>query len=170
MSYDEFVMPTLDAMQNMCDYYAEVWFLNHQNKQDLTGENNKTYKGATAFFDSCDEAYFVKKRKESRLIVTLEPMKQRDDTKPQALIIDMANLSLEFDDYMLYAMNDKQSQALEYAKDIIKENPSGISRNNLINEIKRELNMMSGSHGLKSRRSRRGAKTRPLCPQPSDLL
>ncbi|MGP1528714.1 MAG: hypothetical protein ACTTIV_07760 [Campylobacter sp.] len=97
-------------------------------------------------------------------------MKQRDDTKPQALIIDTANLSLKFDDYMLYAMNDKQSQALEYTKDIIKENPSGISRNNLINEIKRELNMMSGSHRLKSRRSRRGAKTRPLRPIPSDLL
>ena len=97
-------------------------------------------------------------------------MKQRDDTKPQALIINMANLSLKFDDYMLYAMNDKQSQALEYAKDIIKENPSGISRNNLINEIKRELNMMSGSHRLKSRRSRRGAKTRPSRPIPSDLL
>lgn len=107
MSYDEFVMPTLDAMQNMCDYYAEVWFLNHQNKQDFMGENNKTYKGATAFFDSFDETYFVKKRKESRLIVTLEPMKQRDDTKPQALIINTANLSLKFDDYMLYAMNDK---------------------------------------------------------------
>ena len=91
----------------ICTYYAEVWFLNHQNKQDFTGENNKTYKGATAFFDSCDETYFVKKRKESRLIVTLEPMKQRDDTKPQTLIINTANLSLKFDDYMLYAMNDK---------------------------------------------------------------
>lgn len=77
MSYNEVVMPMLDAMQNMHDYYAGVWFLNHQNKQDFTGENNKAYKGATAFFDSCDEAYFVKKkeRKESHLIVTLEPMK-----------------------------------------------------------------------------------------------
>ena len=44
MSYDEFVMPTLDAMQNMCDYYAEVWFLNHQNKQDFMGENKKPTK------------------------------------------------------------------------------------------------------------------------------
>ena len=139
MSYDEVVMPTLDSMQNMRNYYAGVWFLNHQNKQDFTGEDNKAYKCATAFFDSCDEVYFVKKRerKESRLIVTLELMKQRDDTKPQALIIDTANLTLEFDDYLLYAMNDKQSQALEYAKDIIKENPSGISRSNLINEIKK---------------------------------
>lgn len=53
-------------MQNMRDYYAGVWFLNHQNKQDFTGENNKAYKGATAFFDSCDEAYFVKKKKENK--------------------------------------------------------------------------------------------------------
>lgn len=139
MSYDEVVMPTLDALQNMRDYYAGVWFLNHQNKQDFTGENNKAYKGATAFFDSCDEAYFVKKRdrKENKLIVTLEPMKQRDDTKPQAIIIDTENLSLTFDDYLLYAMNEKQSAALEYAKEIIKENPSGINLKNLTAEIKR---------------------------------
>lgn len=99
MSYDEVVMPTLDAMQHMRDYYAGVWFLNHQNKQDLTGENNKAYKGATAFFDSCDEAYFVKKRgrNENKLIVTLEPMKQRDDTMPQAVIIDTTTLSLKFE-------------------------------------------------------------------------
>lgn len=139
MSYDEVVMPTLDALQNMRDYYAGVLFLNHQNKQDFTGENNKAYKGATAFFDSCDEAYFVKKRdrKENKLIVTLEPMKQRDDTKPQAIIIDTKNLSITFDDYLLYAMNEKQSAALEYAKEIIKENSSGINLKNLIAEIKR---------------------------------
>ena len=138
MSYDEVVIPTLNALQNMRDYYAGVWFLNHQNKQDFMGENNKAYKGATAFFDSCDEAYFVKKRerKENRLIVTLEPMKQRDDTEPQAVIIDTANLSLEFDDYMLYAMNEKQSTALDYAKEIIAENPRGINLKNLVREIK----------------------------------
>lgn len=138
MSYDEVVMPTLNALQNMRDYYAGVWFLNHQNKQDFMSENNKAYKGATAFFDSCDEAYFVKKRerKENKLIVTLEPMKQRDDTEPQAVIIDTANLSLEFGDYMLYAMNEKQSTVLEYAKEIIAENPSGINLKNLVREIK----------------------------------
>ncbi|QQF52109.1 hypothetical protein HHI31_04445 [Campylobacter fetus subsp. venerealis] len=64
-------------------------------------------------------------------------MKQRDDTEPQAVIIDTSNLSLKFDDYLLYSMNDKQTQALEYAKIIIKENPDGISRNSLINEIKK---------------------------------
>ncbi|MCR4942068.1 MAG: AAA family ATPase [Campylobacter sp.] len=140
MSYDEVVMPTLDAMQHMRDYYAGVWFLNHQNKQDFMGENNKAYKGATAFFDSCDEAYFVKKkeRKETKLTVTLEPMKQRDDTKPQAVIIDTANLSIEFDDFFVYAMNDKQSQAIEYAKEIIAQNPNGTNMQSLVNEIKRQ--------------------------------
>ncbi|WP_096024639.1 AAA family ATPase [Campylobacter lanienae] len=69
MSYDEVVMPTLDALQNMRDFYAGVWFLNHQNKQDFTSENNKAYKGATAFFDSCDEAYFVKKKRKKRKYV-----------------------------------------------------------------------------------------------------
>lgn len=139
MSYDEVVMPTLNALQNMRDYYAGVWFLNHQNKQDFMGENNKAYKGATAFFDSCDEAYFVKKRerKENRLIVTLDPMKQRDNTEPQAVIIDTANLSLEFDDYLLYSMSEKQNNAIEYAREIIAQNPSGISRNLLIETIKK---------------------------------
>ena len=137
MSIDNEVMPTLNQMQQMRDYYAGVWFLNHQSKQDFTGENNKAYKGATAFFDSCDEAYFVQKRerKDNILIVTLEPMKQRDDTQPQAVIIDTANLSLKFDDFMLYAMNDKQAQALEYAKEIIKENPGGINLKYLADAI-----------------------------------
>lgn len=156
MSYDEVVMPTLDAMQNMRDYYAGVWFLNHQNKQDFTGENNKAYKEATAFFDSCDEAYFVKKRdrKESKLIVTLEPMKQRDDTTPQAIIIDTANLSIEFADYALYAMSEKQSQALEYAKEIIVQNQNGINMKNLVREIKERAKFdeteICGIHAIKN--------------------
>ena len=156
MSYDEVVMPTLNALQNMRDYYAGVWFLNHQNKQDFMGENNKAYKGATAFFDSCDEAYFVKKRgrNENKLIVTLEPMKQRDDTEPQAIIIDTANLSLEFSDYMLYAMSEKQSTALDYAKEIIAENPSGINLKNLVREIKDRAKFdeveICGIHAIKN--------------------
>lgn len=140
MSYDNEVMPILDALQSLRDYSAGVWFLNHQNKQNLANdENNKAYKGATAFFDSPDEAYFVKKRerKENSLIVTLEPMKQRDDTLPQALIIDTLSTNIYFDDYFIYAMNEKQSQSLEYAKDIIFKNPSGINLQNLVTEIKR---------------------------------
>ena len=35
-------------------------------------------------------------------------MKQQDVTKPHALIIDTAILSLEFDDYMLYAINNRR--------------------------------------------------------------
>lgn len=156
MSYDDVVMPTLDQLQKMRDYYAGVWFLNHQSKQDFTGENNKAYKGATAFFDSCDEAYFVKKRerKENMLIVTLEPMKQRDDTQPQAVIINTANLSLKFDDYAFYSMNEKQSVALEYAKKIIKDYPNGINLKNLTTEIKRMAKFdeveICGIHAIKN--------------------
>lgn len=61
-------------------------------------------------------------------------MKQQDVTKPQALIIDTANKPRI---WWLYALCDKQSQALEYAKDIIKENPNGINLKNLTAEIKR---------------------------------
>ncbi|WP_052836028.1 AAA family ATPase [Campylobacter jejuni] len=139
MSVDNDVMPTLNAMQKMRNYYAGVWFLNHQSKQDFTGENNKAYKGATAFFDSCDEAYFVKKisRTDNRLITTLEPMKQRDDTQPQAIIIDTDNLSIKFEDFILHSLNEKQSQALEYIKEVILDHPNGITQTDLLKRVKR---------------------------------
>jgi hypothetical protein len=79
MCLDEVVIPYLTAMQEMQDYYAGVWFLHHQNKQSFGDKGNKECKGSTAFLDSSDEAYFVKKRErnDSRLIVTLEPQKGR---------------------------------------------------------------------------------------------
>lgn len=67
MSYDEVVMPTLDALQNMRDYYAGVWFLNHQNKQDFTGENNKAYNGATAFLIVVMKPILLKKEEEMKI-------------------------------------------------------------------------------------------------------
>ncbi|WP_096024640.1 hypothetical protein [Campylobacter lanienae] len=88
------------------------------------------------------------------LIVTLEPMKQRDDTQPQAVIINTANLSLKFDDYAFYSMNEKQSAALEYAKEIIKQNPIGINLKNLTTEIKRVAKFdeveICGIHAIKN--------------------
>lgn len=139
MSHDNEVMPTLNALQIVRENSAGAWFLNHQNKQSFIDENNKSFKGATSFFDSVDELFFVQKheRKDNQLIVTLENMKQRHDIKPQALIINTATQELIFDDYFIYAMNDKQSQALEYAKEIIVKNQNGINLKNLTNEIKR---------------------------------
>ena len=139
MSHDNEVMPTLNALQIVRENSAGAWFLNHQNKQSFIDENNKSFKGATSFFDSVDELFFVQKheRKDNQLIVTLENMKQRHDTKPQALIINTATQELIFDDYFIYAMNDKQSHALEYAKEIIVKNQNGINLKNLTNEIKR---------------------------------
>ena len=139
MSYDEVVKPTLDALRNMRDFYAGVWFLNHQSKQDFNGENNKAYKGATSFFDKSDESYFVQKkeRKESKLTVTLEPMKKRDDTKPLAVIIDTENLSLEFTDYLMYSMSEKQALTMEYVKEVLADKTDGINLKEFVIEIKR---------------------------------
>ena len=139
MSLDEVVMPYLTAMQEMRNYYAGVWFLHHQNKQSFSDKDNKEHKGSTAFIDSSDEAYYVKKRERngSQLIVTLEPQKGRDDTAPQAVILDTAELSVSLGDFYLYDLNDEQKQALEYTKEIIAKNPSGINLQNLTNEIKR---------------------------------
>lgn len=139
MCLDEVATPYLAAMQEMRDYYAGVWFLHHQNKQSFGDKDNKEYKGSTTFLDSLDEAYFVKKRErnDSRLIVTLEPQKGRDDTQSQAVILDTASLSVEFSDFFLYDLNDEKKQALDYAKEIIVKNPSGINMQNLTTEIKR---------------------------------
>ncbi|MFW5607204.1 MAG: AAA family ATPase [Campylobacter hyointestinalis] len=159
MSYDSDVMPLLDALQAIRDYSAGVWFLNHQSKQSFAnqGENNKAYKGATAFFDSPDEAYFInkKERNDSTIILTAEPMKQRDDTKPMAIIIDTANQTLNFEDYDLYSINDKQDISLQYAKQIIKENNKGINLKSLVDEIKRRAKIddnaqICGSNALKA--------------------
>ena len=135
MSHDNEVMPTLNALQVVRENSAGVWFLNHQNKQSFIDENNKAFKGATSFFDSVDELFFVQKHKIKD--VTLENMKQCHNTKPQALIINTATQEIIFDDYFIYTMNDKQSQALEYAKEIIVKNQNGINLKNLTNEIKR---------------------------------
>ena len=53
-----------------------------------------------------------RERNDSRLIVTLEPQKGRDDTQPQAVILDTASLSVEFSDFFLYDLNDEKKQAL----------------------------------------------------------
>ena len=44
---------------------------------------------------------------------------------------------MEFSDFFLYDLNDEKKQALDYAKEIIAKNPSGINMQNLTTEIKR---------------------------------
>lgn len=140
MNYDNEVMPILNDLQKIRDYSAGVWFLHHQNKQGMNDEsiNNKAFKGSTAFLDSPDEAFFVRKvdRTDNKITLVVEPMKQRDDTTPQAIIIDTDFNSIEFVDYDFYSLDYKEAQSLEYAKIIISNLPNGINLKELVKKIK----------------------------------
>ena len=88
----------------MRDKGATIIFLHHQPKQ-YGEENNKIYKGATAFMDSVDEAWYVSKsfmqNEDSKtLSLDLEPQKHRLDTKAQKATID--NKLIQFFFVMIY--------------------------------------------------------------------
>ena len=77
---DSVVMPYLNSLKAFRDNGATVIFLHHQPKQSKNpDENNEAYKGATAFIDSVDTAYFLSNKttdqdkSEGKLAVTLKP-------------------------------------------------------------------------------------------------
>lgn len=144
MAKDNVVIPKLDNLKKFRENGATIIFLHHQPKQPSNpDENNQAYKGATAFNDSVDEAwYFANKTKsddaKNKLVVTLEPQKRRDDTKPQAFIVDTAGIAnLTKVDYDLYSLSEKEQITLDYAIDIINDNPSGIKSSDLIEGIRK---------------------------------
>ena len=141
---DNVVIPKLDNLKKLRENGATIIFLHHQPKQpNNPDENNQAYKGATAFNDSVDEAwYFANKTKsddaKNKLVVTLEPQKRRDDTKPQAFIVDTSGIAnLTKVDYDLYSLSEKEQITLDYAIDIINNNPSGIKSSDLIENIRK---------------------------------
>lgn len=144
MAKDNIVIPVLDDLKKLRENGATIIFLHHQPKQPSNpDENNQAYKGATAFSDSVDEAwYFANRTKDehggNKLVVTLEPQKRRDDTKHQAFVVDLSDAAMENltqADYWDYALNDKQQAALDYALEVIAENPQGIIQGKLASAI-----------------------------------
>ena len=142
MHKDQEVMPILETLQKMRSFCAGVWFLNHQPKQSLSAgaENDKRYKGATAFFDTPDELYFIQKRRYDKdakqLVVTLEPMKKRDDTEPIAAIINTKSTDIKFESYKKYALSEKENLSLDYAIEIIEKSNKELCLSELITKIK----------------------------------
>ena len=139
MKDDVKVTRFLNKLQLLRNQGATIIFLHHQPKQ-YGEENNKMYKGATAFIDSVDEAWyvsksFIQKGKSKTLSLDLEPQKYRLDTKPQKVVIDTKAHTIFFRDDMTIGLTQKQYITLELAKEIINANPNGIIQSELAKQI-----------------------------------
>ncbi len=129
----------LNKLQLLRNQGATIIFLHHQPKQ-YGEENNKMYKGATAFIDSVDEAWYVSKSliqnsNSGILSLDLEPQKYRLDTKPQKVVINTKAHTIFFRDDIKIGLNQKQHITLELAQEIINANPNGIIQSELAKQI-----------------------------------
>ena len=97
---DDKITSFLDKLQKLRNLGATIIFLHHQPKQS-DDENNKAYKGSTAFMDSVDEGYYLSLIKEhsilglSELFFTLEPQKFRFDMAVSNFIINTDNFGFK---------------------------------------------------------------------------
>ena len=87
-------------LEGLRDKGATVIFLHHQPKQGLD-KNDENYKGATAFMDSVDEAFYLQNEtenafvNENEMILSLKPKKKRTNTKEAVVLIDTKKLELK---------------------------------------------------------------------------
>ncbi|CAM2809012.1 AAA family ATPase [Campylobacter hyointestinalis] len=122
---DSAVTRFMDKLQQMRDNGGTIIFLHHQPKQ-TDGENNKLYKGATAFADSVDEAYFLNKVEfddESKFLsFCLEPQKRRDETKTLSCRVDTDFLNLLIMDEtktLQLSLNEKEKITIDLVCEIL---------------------------------------------------
>lgn len=112
LNKDDDVIPLMDNLQRLRDYGANVIFLHHQPKQSRDkGENDRLYKGATAFEDSCDYTYFLQKQdseSDNEMIITLEAMKKRNNEQNKAYKLDLITFDIEEIDYFRATATDTQ--------------------------------------------------------------
>lgn len=136
----------LSHLQTLRDKGSSIIFLHHQPKQ-IEGENNKAYKGATAFLDSVDEAYYLSNHsntysKNGNIIVSLDPQKMRDDTKAHSFILDTKTLSLQIGDYDFLGLNKRELITLQLAMNIINESgDAGIKQSEFVKKIQKYAKM-----------------------------
>ncbi len=132
-----------DELQRLRDNGGTIIFLHHQPKQ-MQDENNKIYKGATAFLDSVDEGYFLNKKdikENEEFIILLEPQKRRFNVKPHAFKINTTNQNFEFADYLKYGENQKACITLNLVKEILSENKEGLNQQDLATQIKKRVEL-----------------------------
>lgn len=134
---DSQVMSYLNDLQEMRNKGATIIFLHHQPKQ-IDGENNKAYKGSTAFADSVDEAYFLSGvKKKGKFILCLEPQKCRDETKTTGFLLQTSELDLKILDEKsarLHTLCDKEKITLELVCEII-NSYKNINQSNLAKKL-----------------------------------
>ncbi|MBQ9293256.1 MAG: AAA family ATPase [Campylobacter sp.] len=135
---DKEVTAYLQDLKVLRDNGATIVFLHHQQKQ-TDGENNKQYKGSTAFIDSVDEAYWLDNIGENnKFLLYFEPQKCRDETKPKVFVLDTANFDfkiLEDKEVKMLGLIDIERITLELACEVINSHEK-INQGNLAKKIK----------------------------------
>ncbi|PPB51098.1 hypothetical protein CDQ68_08990 [Campylobacter hyointestinalis subsp. hyointestinalis] len=131
-------MSFLNDLQEMRNSGGTIIFLHHQPKQ-INGENNKTYKGSTAFVDSVDEAYFLNNTSKNKqeFIICLEPQKCRDETKATAFLLDTSKLDLKILDEKttkFRVLNEKEQITINLVCEIINSSKK-INQSNLAKKL-----------------------------------
>lgn len=115
-----------------------VVILHHQTKQ-IGEENNKAWKGSTAFNDSADETYYMSSiKKNGYMIVSLEVVKKRSNINNQSFMIyEKTNeiKKLSKNEIAMEFLSDKERYTIEIAKEIIEERLK-ITQSELSNAIK----------------------------------
>lgn len=141
LSKDENITKFMSDLQSLRDKGATIIFLHHQPKQGMD-KNDENYKGATAFMDSVDEAYYLQNETDnailadSEMILSLKPKKRRSQTKEMIALIDTKNLSLDFIKDDFFGLRDKEKISLQLAKEII-DQKGEISQSDLANAIQK---------------------------------
>ena len=125
LSKDDNITRFMADLQGLRDKGATIIFLHHQPKQGMD-KNDENYKGATAFMDSVDEAYYLQNESDSsisindnEMIVSLKPKKKRSHTKEMVALIDTRELDLKFIEDDFIGLSDKEKISLQLAQEII---------------------------------------------------
>ena len=120
LTKDENITKFMADLQGLRDKGATVIFLHHQPKQGLD-KNDENYKGATAFMDSVDEAFYLQNEtenafvNENEMILSLKPKKKRTNTKEAVVLIDTKKLELKFIEDDFFGLSEKEKISLQLA-------------------------------------------------------
>lgn len=151
-SKDDKVTIFLHKLQALRSRGATIIFLHHQPKQ-IDGENNKSYKGATAWLDSVDEGFFLSNNKQVKqvngkrlgvdeMLFSLEPQKFRVKTLPQAFKVNARKCDFNKVDYLFVGKNHKEQVTLNLALKIITSHSRGITKYDFVKEIQKNANAL----------------------------
>lgn len=144
LSKDIQVTKFLADLQGIRDKGATIIFLHHQPKQGHN-KNDEAYKGATAFMDSVDEAYYLQNESENafvrsgEMMLSLKPKKKRSNTKEAVALLNTQTLNLEFINDDFVGLSEKEQISLQLAQEII-ESKGEISQSDLAIAIQKLAN------------------------------